>query len=183
MNLGRFIQRQCAGALFCATVFIVPSSAIAGTVTGTTSVTTLSPLGIANTAPLNFGIIIPSPGGGTVTVNARTNAATATGGLILAGGSPAAAQFVVAATAGRVISFSSSPSPNITLARAGGGATMTVNRFRISIDGAGQSTLGPNAIVPASGVLFIGFAGRLNVGANQQEGIYQSNFTLTVDYQ
>ena len=144
--------------------------------------TTLSALGVLNQAPLDFGNIIPNAGG-TVTVNAQTGAATHVGVIPAGGGTISAARFLVAATPGRSVSFSLTPNNNLVLNRVGGGASMTVQQFRVSFEGGAPSPIGPNRTVPANGALTVQIGGRLTVGAAQLEGVYQGNFVLNVEYQ
>jgi hypothetical protein len=151
--------------------------------TGTARVVTISPLGIARTADMDFGYIIPSATAGTVTVNAQTAARTSTGGVTLSGGPVSTANFLGAANAGSVVTLSLTPSPNLTLSRIGGGATMIINQIRVSKDGAAPTPLGPNATIASNGAIFLRFGGRLNVGANQMEGVYAATLTLTMNYQ
>jgi Domain of unknown function (DUF4402) len=158
------------------------SAAFAASGNGTAKTTTLSALGVLNQAPLDFGNIIPNAGG-TVTVNAQTGAATRVGVISAGGGTVSAAQFLVAATPGRVVSFSLTPNNNLVLNRIGGGASMTVQQFRVSFEGGAPSPIGPNRTVPANGALTLQIGGRLTVGAAQMEGVYEGNFILNVEYQ
>ncbi len=157
-------------------------AALAASGTGTARTTTLSALGIVNQAPLDFGNIIPNAGG-TVTVNAQTGAATRVGVVAAGGGTISAARFVVAATPGRTVTFNLTPNNNLVLNRIGGGASMTVQQFRVSFDGGSPSPIGPNRTVPANGALTVQIGGRLTVGAAQPEGVYEGNFVLNVEYQ
>ncbi len=151
--------------------------------TGTTKVVTISPLNIAKTADLDFGYIIPATTASTVTVDAQTGVRASAGGAVLAGGPVSTGDFIVAANAGRVVTISLSPAPNITLNRVGGGATMTINQVRVSRDGGAPAPFGPNVTIGASGALLLKVGGRLNVNANQLEGVYTAAIALTVDYQ
>ncbi len=140
---------------------LAPAPVFAASQPGTATALTIRPLGIVNTDDLDFGIMAPSAAAGTVTVNAQTGARTAGGGAILAGGAPGAAQFTIAGTPLRVVTFSLNPNNNLVLARIGGGASMTVNQFRVSYDG----------LLPVP------------IGPNQLEGTYEGIFAVTVDYQ
>lgn len=155
----------------------------AATQPGTSRALTIRPLGIVKTADLDFAIMAPSAAAGTVTVNAQTGARTAGGGAILAGGTPTAAQFTIAATPLRVVTFALNPNNNLVLNRIGGGASMTVNQFRVSYNGLLPVPIGPNQVVPPSGLMTMRVGGRLNIAANQLEGTYEGVFAVTVDYQ
>lgn len=169
-------------------VLIVPAMLLAGaaeaaSVPGTANVVAIRPLGIVKTQDLDFGTMAPSASAGTVSVNAQTGARTAAGGAILSGGTPAAAEFTIAAAPLRIVSFTLNPNNTLILTRSGGGASMTVNQFRASYNGLLPVPLGPNQLVPLNGLLFLRLGGRLNLAANQMEGAYEGNFTVTVDYQ
>jgi Domain of unknown function (DUF4402) len=132
---------------------------------------------------LDFGTVIRSATAGTVTVNAQSGARTRTGGALVLGNltSPSGA-FLATGTAGRIFRLALSAG-TITLSRVGGGATLTLNTLRVSHNGAAQQTAPRNFTLPASGVSTIAVGGRLNVGANQLEGLYSGTFDVTIDYQ
>ncbi len=161
---------------------VLHSAAHAANASGNGTAKTISPLSIARTADLDFGILIPTATGGTVAIDAQTSARTASG-VIPAGGSVSAGQFIGAATPAAVVTFTLAPSPSMTLNRIGGGASMTVNQLRLSRDGGTSQPFGPNHTMNASGAVLLGVGGRLNVGPNQMEGVYEAIFTLTMDYQ
>lgn len=182
MTRGQIAAMFARGSIAAATL-CVPVTVYAAGTPGTANALTIRPLGIVKTDDLDFGIMAPSPTAGTVTINAQTGARTAAGGAILAGGTPAAAQFTIAATPARIVSFSLNPNNNLVLNRIGGGASMTVNQFRVSYDGSSPSPIGPNRTVPPSGLMILRLGGRLNILASQMEGSYQGTFSVTVDYQ
>lgn len=166
-----------SGAALVAT----PAAATSRDMTIRTQVAT--PLSISSTRDLNFGTIIRGTTAGTVTINARTGARTRTGGVALQGTvtDPTAA-FVVTGTAGRLFRLTLSAG-TITLNRVGGGATMTLNTLRVSHNGAAPQTAPRNFTIPAGGASTLAVGGRLNVGANQADGIYTGTFAVTADYQ
>jgi Domain of unknown function (DUF4402) len=139
------------------------------------------PVTIVNTGDLDFGNVIRGATAGTVTINARTGVRTRTGGTVLQGTVFRRAGFTSTGTGGRVVRYTLG-SPAITLAGPGG-ATMTVNTFRISINGAAQQTLPRNATMPLTGTSSVNIGARLNVAANQADGDYTGTFTLTMNYQ
>ncbi len=138
---------------------------------------------LSKSADLDFGEIIPGTTGGTVTINAQTGAVTRAGGVISVGGTTSRAQFTAIGSQGRIVTMSMAPSPSITLNRFGGGASMTVNQVRASINGGNSGPLAPNVRLPTNGTIVISIGGRLNVGANQMEGRYTADLTFTVNYQ
>ena len=171
---------QIARAALTSGAMLASMPVCAGTQTGVTKVVTITPLNIINTAPLDFGSIIPAAAAGTVTINAQTGVRTATT-VTLAGGAFSTAAFVAAGTALRVVTLTLNPATTITISN--GANTMTINRLRVSADGGGQQTFGPNHTLNAIGVITFNVGGRLNVGANQASGLYTGTFTLTMDYQ
>ena len=174
------IRSQIARTALIGAVAAVSVPVSAATQTGVVSVVTIKPLNIINTAPLDFGSIIPAPAGGTVVINAQTGARTSTV-VTLAGGPFSRARFVAAGTPLRVVTLSVNPSPAITITN--GVSTMTINQLRVSADGGGPQPFGPNHTLNATGVINFDIGGRLNVGANQAPGLYTGTFTLTMDYQ
>ena len=139
------------------------------------------PVTIINTGDLDFGNVIRGATAGTVTINARTGVRTRTGGTVLQGTVFRRAGFTSTGTGGRLVRYTLG-SPAITLAGPGA-ATMTVNVFRISINGANAQTLPRNSTMPLTGTSSVNVGARLNVAANQADGDYTGNFTLTMDYQ
>jgi hypothetical protein len=137
---------------------------------------------LTKSSDLFFGDITPGTGG-TVTIQAQTGAVTTGGGIVYVSPTTSRARFTAIGTAGRVVTMSLSPSPSITLNRVGGGATMTVNQLRASINGGTAGPLAPNRTLPANGTLDIQVGGRLTVGANQMSGVYTATVTFTVNYQ
>jgi hypothetical protein len=139
------------------------------------------PVTIVNTGDLDFGNVIRGATAGTVTINARTGARTRTGGTVLQGTVFRRAGFTSTGTGGRIVRYTLG-SPTITLAGPGA-ATMTVNVFRISINGANAQTLPRNSTMPLTGTSSVNVGARLNVAANQADGDYTGSFNLTMDYQ
>jgi hypothetical protein len=168
-------------ALLAAVMGISPAQAQNGA--GSTKAQLSASIILTKNADLFFGDITPGTSGGTVTIQAQTGARTTAGGVIAVGGSSSRAKFTGIGSAGRVVTFTMTPSPSLTLNRVGGGATMTVNQLRASINGGNSGPLAPNFTLPANGTVEINVGGRLNVGANQMQGVYTANITFTMNYQ
>ena len=98
---------------------------------------------------------------------------TTTGGVQRILGTPSAAHFEIAAARFAIL-FVRAPSSAITLTRVGGTETMTVSNWTLDS--------GLIRVVPANGILDIAAGGRLNVNANQRDGVYTGQFTILVDY-
>lgn len=156
----------------------IASPVFAGVGAGTLRTSVLGPVAMLNTAPLDFGGIIPV-GGGTVTIDAQTGARTATG-VVLAGGTASNARFISTGTPDQVVTIAISPSPIVI---TNGAANMSVNQIRVSVNGGGPQPMGPNANLGPLGVINYHIGGRLNVGAGQAAGQYTGSFSLTMDYQ
>lgn len=171
-NVWGFLARCKTPALIVsALAFACP--AFAASTAGTGQATIVTPLSLVNTDTLRFGSIIPGASAGTVTINPYTEARTTTGGATAYGG---------AVSAGKFAGLSDNPShlkidvPNgsITLARVGGGATMTVDNFTINGN--------KNDWVTSNVVFTFNVGARLLVGANQMAGTYTGTYTVTVNY-
>lgn len=133
---------------------------------------TLRPISLVNTTGLDFGRVIAGTTAGTVTIAAASGARTRTGGVVLLGGTPASARFTATGTpaVNAFITIGTAP----VLTRLSGTETMAVSNM--TLNGARTRR------IPASGILDVRVGGRLNVAANQRDGIYQGVFNLTVDY-
>ena len=133
----------------------------------------LHPLELINRRDLDFGYLAPATGAGTVVINPDTDAVTATGGVLLLGGSPHAALFTGAARSSSVVIIRIPKQP-ITVTRSGGTETMTVSKF--TLEG-----LDKRAIAAMTSFDFR-VGATLNVNANQTEGIYVGTFEVSVHY-
>lgn len=176
MGTSRFLLRLCAVAAPLCAGYAAP--AVAGVGTGTLRSSVLGPVAMLNTAPLDFGGIIPV-GGGTVTIDAQTGLRTSAG-VVLAGGTASNARFIATGTPNEVVTISLSSSPIII---TNGANSMSINQIRVSVNGGGPQPMGPNANLGPLGVINYAIGGRLNVAANQAAGQYTGSFSLTMDYQ
>ena len=132
----------------------------------------LIPLTVQKIDDLDFGSVIVT-GAGTVVLNPVNDAVTTTGGVLAAGGSPHAARFIGAASENAVVNIRL-PNQPVTLTRVGGTQTVTLNR--LTLDSPSRRTM-------ARMVAFeFKVGGTVNITANQAEGVYVGNFTVTVQY-
>lgn len=157
-----------AATLFAAT------PALAETATGSAVTEVVAPLSLSNTAPLSFGTLIPGASPGTATVSI-TGALSTSGGVTPGGGSVSAASFTGMTGAAPPVVKISPPPATVTLARVGGGASMTVTNLVVE-GGTGARNVGKNK------VFTFRVGGQLNIGANQLPGTYTGTFNITVDY-
>jgi hypothetical protein len=148
---------------------------------GAAVTTVLGANSLVRTEDLDFGGMIASPAAGTATINPQTGARTLTGGVTDAGGAFRRGEFQGSGAPNRVVTLAINPSP-IVIAN-GAGQTMTINQLRVSVNGGGPQPFGPNHTIGPSGVITFGVGGRLNVAANQAEGVYTGSFSLTMNYQ
>jgi hypothetical protein len=157
------------------------------TLTGNTAGATLvEVLTIANSVPLNFGVIgITAGTAGTVTMNTaglRTPGAVTT--TIIATGTPSTvAQFDLTGTTDAVYTIGLPLTINVTTGAGLGDLTMDIDNLVVNVDGAGEATA-----VGATGTLALGastflLGGRLNISTTQEIGVYAGTYNVTVDYQ
>jgi Domain of unknown function (DUF4402) len=148
------------------------AGAQAATQTGTAKAITLKPLSIVKLRDLDFGTLASGTTAGTVIINPNTDARTTSGGALAAGGTPQAAQFYTYATGNILLIITLGAPP--TLARSGGGATMTMSNLTLN---------GPTIrLLPPAGIIDLRVGGTLAVGASQLDGTYAGNFDVTVTY-
>ena len=178
-----FIQMVVATVLGVAS-----SSAFAQTINGSAEVVVVSSLSLVKSDDLNFANIIPTAAAGTVTVS-PAGVRTATGGSVLAGGSPSAAAFSGLGARNQQVRISFGAA-SITLNRTGGGATMTVDTFTLqALVANGLSQIGAGngppryRITSSTGLFSFTVGARLLVAGNQPGGLYTGSFNVTVDYQ
>ena len=134
----------------------------------------LIPLTLTKIDDLDFGTMISSSSSGTVALNATTSARTFAGGVTgvtspvahrgyFGGGGSASQQVIVSLTA------------PATLANSNGD---TIDVLALTLDG------GPiRSIDPVTRAFFVGVGGILMLNANQPDGDYSADFTLTAQYQ
>lgn len=173
---------KAAPALTAMAILAVAAPAHADTVQGSAQAEIVEPVTITKTADLDFGLIVAhSTGTGRVVINARNGNRTHNANTSVLGATGfGRALFDVTGEARRFVILSTA-SNSITL--TGPGTPMTVNRLRVSRNGAGQRSLPRRYRIPNAGSMEIGFGGRLNVPPNQTPGTYTGTFDLTVTYE
>jgi hypothetical protein len=159
------------------------TSAQAGAAASAARTIVRPPVTLANTRALAFGNIVRGTAAGTVSINAQTGARTSTGGVTLIGTTGFSSASFAATALGSTLVRLSVATGTITLTRAGGGATMTLNTLRASAGGGAAQTMPRNYTVPASGTQTFNIGGRLNVAANQAAGAYTGTINVTLNYQ
>lgn len=134
----------------------------------------LYPLEILKNRDMEFGYVGTTAVAGTVVIDPETDTLSATGGAMLLGGTPHAAQFTGAAQSNSVVIIRIPKQP-ITLTRVGGGTqTMTVSDWTLQ---------GLDKRAAAARVAFDFRVGAtLSVNANQAEGLYVGTFDVSIQY-
>ena len=133
----------------------------------------LFPLEILKNRDLDFGYVGTTAAAGTVVIDPETDTISATGGALLLGGAPQAAQFTGAAKGNSVVIIRI-PKQAVTLTRVGGTQTMTASDFTLQ---------GLDKRAVAARVAFDFRVGAtLNVSANQAEGTYVGTFDVSIQY-
>ena len=143
--------------------------------------TILTPIAIAKNVDMDFGNLAVNASPGTC-VLATDDSRTATGGVtLMAGGSPAAAQFTVTGVAG----------VNYVITLPSGATTVSdglATPNTMDVDTWVSNPAGTGTLTAGTSTLYVGAT--LNVGASQAAGIYSSSnsggsgdFTITVNYQ
>ena len=136
----------------------------------------LEPLTLTNADDLDFGTVIGSATAGVVSVDAdkAVGARSKTGGIILVNSFPGhRGLFQGAGTAGSAVILTLSQP--LLLTSTNGidtlGATLTLD------------SAGAIRTIDATSTFAVGVGGDFNIGANQPNGKYSADFTLTADYQ
>jgi hypothetical protein len=166
----RIVLSPILGLLALAAPAALHAAAPARNATGTANL--LLPRAVTKLDDMDFGFVTVTTAG-TAILNSSTDAITATGGVLFAGGSPHAARFRVLSPSKTVVHVRL-PSRAVTLTRAGGTETMSVDTWTMN----GAATR--NVVAKQAFEFKVG--GTLRVGANQVEGVYTGTFAVTVDY-
>ena len=143
--------------------------------------TVLLPLTLINDEPLEFGTVLASGTAGWVAVDAEDGSRTAdgTGVTLITLDNGGRAVFTATGTAGQSIDLTLTPPAGMVL-NGPGGATVAIDNLRL--DGLAANVLTDTRIMGAGDTLTIGVGGRFNIAANQQNGVYTADFSLTAEY-
>ena len=143
------------------------SATIAPAISGTKN--TQSPTG----GDLIFGIIMPGPSSGTVTITPENNSRNSSGGVQLVSSLAGSASFTVSGATSACYTVTL-PGNGITISN--GSTTMAVNSFTV-YPPSGTGTLG------SDGLATFNVGGKLEVNANQPPGNYTGTFNVIIGYQ
>ncbi len=133
----------------------------------------LEQITLTQVSGLDFGTIIPSSTPGRINVRRNNDTCRARGGVTLVGTDCQRGEFLITGPSRQRVRITLASAP-ITLTQQSGSATMVMDRVRING--------GRNKRLNAAGQRTFYVSGRLQVGANQDPGIYDGTFNVTVDY-
>lgn len=163
------LRLAAVGAIAAAS--FATSAQAATTASATATAEVLSSLTVTSTADLQLGQIAANTGG-TVTVNADSTVASS-GSLISTGTrSPAAFDVVGSPDAMILVTL---PTAAVDLTHSGGVATMSLDGFNTTPNGAFQ--------LDTAGAGSFTVGGTLTVGSGQLPGTYTGTFSVSVEYQ
>lgn len=140
----------------------------------------LQPLSLVKVDDLEFGNLIAGTGGGTAVVSTSGIRST-TGTVVPAGGTVSNAEFQGYGTRNRFV-FVSTPSTSYVLTRVGGGAAMAMNQLQLQADNLTPFFFPGLFRINSTDVIVLRIGATLNIAANQQEGRYEGNFPITMNY-
>jgi hypothetical protein len=170
-------------ALAATAAFASPAAAqvITDSETAEARGTVLLPLSVTNDEPLDFGTVMASPTAGWVEVDAEDGSRSSDGvGVTLIALDPGSrGEFTVTATTGQSVDLTVTP-PVGNVLNGPGGAQVAISDFRL--DGLPAGSLADTRIMGAGGTLVVGVGGRFDIAANQANGVYTADFTLTAEY-
>ena len=151
-----------------------PAAAVPAVTDATGEALILVPLTLTRIDHLEFGTLVPSASGGTVTISATTGARTVAGGVTgVASDAGARAYFGGAGSPGQQVLLALSPPVELTNAD---GDVIPV--LGLTLDGPPTRT-----VHLTDRTFFVGVGGTLQIQANQPVGEYTADFSLTAIYQ
>lgn len=169
MKLGFFLN-----ALRCAATYGALCAAPAAyALPGTTQTQIVNPIAVVNTAPLDFGRVIPGGVQSRLRIPATSDTIAVTAGTAIpAGGTVSRARFDVVAPPLTLVLVTLPTTAQLT--RVSGTQQVLVDQF--------QQSGGAIQIMGLSGQYSFFVGGRLRVDPGQATGRYQGTFTVTVNF-
>ncbi len=171
----KFITRALIGA--AAVALSAGTAQAQDSATATAQATILQSITVTNSAPLDFGTIVPSSAASTVQVtpgNDTTAAARTCGAGLTCTGAFSRAVFDVTGTHAALVDVTGDATVTLTNA---GGDTMGV---ALNYSAASVTLVRATAASTPAASFYVG--GTLSVGADQAAGVYSEVFNVTVDY-
>ena len=134
----------------------------------------LTPLTLTKVDDLDFGTVVTSPVSGIVTINPATGARSFAGGATgVASDAGHRALFAGAGTPSQLVIVFITPPATLD-----NGLGDTIPVLALTLDNGGN----PIRTIDATRAFFVGVGGILMINADQAEGVYQGNFTVTANY-
>ena len=176
----QILPRLIGGLLLVLVALTTAPAAFAQTDNADAEVVVVSPLSLVPVADLNFGNLIPGLLGGTAVVS-PAGVRTVTGSVTAAGGSVSNAEFQGYGTGNRFV-YITSGSGTYILNRVGGGGAMTMRSLTLQADNLTPTFFPGLFRIAATDVITLRVGATLDVGPNQQTGVYEATFPLTMNY-
>lgn len=170
--------KLCLAALAATVAFASPAAAQSVTASATAEARglVLLPLTLTRVDDLDFGTVIASNVAGSVTINEDTGARSIGGGVV---GVPTApgqrGLFAGAGTANQQVDLTLTPPAGNML--VSGASFLTVSSMVLDNGNATTRT------IDATGAFEVGVGGTFAIAANQPNGLYAADFSLTAEYQ
>jgi hypothetical protein len=166
-------------ALAATVAFAAPAAAqVSASDTAEARGLVLLPLTLTRSADLDFGTVIASAVAGDVTIDEDSGARSVTGGVTPVPTAPGGrAVFDGAGTAGQQVDLTLTPPVGNVL--VSGANTINISNFTLD----GGVGLTDSRIIGATGAFTVGVGGTFDIAANQPNGLYAANFSLTAQYQ
>lgn len=147
----------------------------------------LAPGSIVHVRDMDFGGIIPSTTGGSVTMSASATPTCTVTGTMIHSGACTSARFSIRGIRQQRVRIRVTSGGNVILTGPGG-ATMTLNSISIlpvgmtSVNGGNGWNLGNYRIDTVSGITDFYLGGRLNVAATQAPGVYNGTINIQIQF-
>ena len=176
----QILPRLIGGLLLVLVALTTAPAAFAQTDAADAKVVVVSPLSLVPVEDLNFGNLIPGVLGGTAVVS-TAGVRTVTGSVVAAGGTVSNAEFQGYGTGNRFVYITSGAGTYI-LNRVGGGASMTMRSLTLQADNLTPTFFPGLFRIIATDVITLRVGATLDVGPNQQTGVYAATFPITMNY-
>jgi len=180
MTRNQIYPRLIAFLLFVLALLTGAPAAFAQPASGDTEAVLVSRLSLVPVRDLNFGNLIPGATGGTAVIS-PAGSRTVSGSVVAAGGPASNAEFQGYGSRNRFI-YISTASSSYRLDRVGGGANMTLRSLTLQADNLTPLNFPGLFRIASTNVITLRIGGTLDIGANQQAGVYAASFPITMNY-
>ncbi|MBQ0771829.1 DUF4402 domain-containing protein [Parasphingorhabdus sp.] len=180
MTRDQIFPRLIGCLLFVLAVLASAPAAFAQPVSGDSDAVVVSPLSLVPVNNLSFGNLIPGSTGGTAVIS-PSGSRTVSGSVVAAGGTVSNAEFQGYGSRNRYV-YISTASSSYRLSRVGGGANMTLRSLTLQADNLTPLNFPGLFRIASTNVITLRIGGTLDVRANQQAGVYEGSFPITMNY-